>query len=445
MFRSRFLRRPVAFALAFSVSLSLAAAQERTGTVRVQVAPDRDDWTYKPGAPVSFRIAVTRDGHPLSGTNVTYSYGPEMLPPKVEKTVALPKDGLVVAAGTLAEPGFLRLVATAEVDGKKYRGLATAGFSPEQIRPTVEDPPDFDAFWAAGKEALAKLPIDAKLTLLPDLSTSKVDVYHVSLQNVGVDGTVANPSRFYGILAEPRGEGKFPAVMSPPGAGVRPYRGLIDLAEKGVITLQVGIHGLPVNLDPIVYDGLRVGALAGYPTFNLDDRDRYYYRRVYLGCLRANDFLASHPKWDGKNLAVTGGSQGGALTIVTAALDSRVPGLAAYYPALADTTGYTKGRAGGWPHMFKDENPHRTPAKLRAIRYYDVVNFARRVKAPGLYSWGYNDETCPPTSLYSVWGVITAPKKLLLALETGHATTPEQADRVGRWLETLLKTGQPEP
>ena len=141
---------------------------------------------------------------------MSYSYGPEMLPPRVEKTEAVGKDGLVIAAGTMSEPGFLRLVATAEVDGRKYRGLATAGFSPEQIRPTVEDPPDFDAFWAAGKEALAKLPIDARQTLLPELSTAKVDVFQVSLQNVGQDGTGANPSRFYGILAEPKGEGKFP-------------------------------------------------------------------------------------------------------------------------------------------------------------------------------------------------------------------------------------------
>jgi hypothetical protein len=56
------------------------AAQERTGAVRVQVAPDRDDWTYKPGAPVSFKIQVMRDANPLPGTSVSYSLGPEMRP-----------------------------------------------------------------------------------------------------------------------------------------------------------------------------------------------------------------------------------------------------------------------------------------------------------------------------------------------------------------------------
>lgn len=224
---------------------------------------------------------------------------------------------------------------------------------------------------------------------------------------------------------------------------MRPYRGLIDVAERGFITLQVGIHGLPVNLDQTVYDSLRSAGLAGYPVFNLDDRNRYYYRRVYLGCVRANDFLAMRPKWDGKNLGVTGGSQGGALSIVTAGLDPRVTALAAYYPALSDVAGYLNGRAGGWPHMFKDEKTHRTPEKLLTSRYYDVANFARRVKAPGLYTWGYNDETCPPTSMYAAYNVITARKSLLLALETGHFTTPEQVERVNRWLEAALKNGTP--
>ena len=185
------------------------------------------------------------------------------------------------------------------------------------------------------------------------------------------------------------------------------------------------------------------GSGRGYAAFNLDDRDRYYYRRVYLGCLRANDFLVSHPKWDGRNLIVTGGSQGGALTIVTAALDPRVRGLAAYYPALSDVTGYLEGRAGGWPHMFRADGPqsHRTPEKIETSRYYDVVNFARRVKVPGFYTWGFNDETCPPTSMYSAYNVIPGQKKLLLALETGHNNIPEQVARVEAWLVAFLKTG----
>jgi cephalosporin-C deacetylase-like acetyl esterase len=163
--------------------------------------------------------------------------------------------------------------------GRRYRGLATAGFAPEQIRPTTTDPADFDAFWNAGKDALAKVPLDARLTLLPEYCTSKVNVYLLNLQNVSADGGAA-PSRLYGILAEPKADGKYPAVLEVPGAGIRPYRGRIDLAERGIISLQIGIHGFAVNLPQEVYDNLGRSAVASYWLNNLDSKDRYYYRRV---------------------------------------------------------------------------------------------------------------------------------------------------------------------
>ncbi len=415
------------------------AAQDRVGTVQVRVSTERADWRYELGQPVRFHITAVLDGHVMTGAKVSYRIGPEMMPPKVDESGTLTADGLTVDGGTLNEPGFLRCIATVEHNGKTYRGLSTAAFNPEAIKPTQQDPADFDQFWAAGKAALAKLPIDAKITPLPEHGNASVDCHHVNLQNVGM---AAAPSRFYGVLCEPKAPGKYPALLSVPGAGVRPYRGLAEIAARGVITLQVGIHGIPVTMDQSVYDSLGAGALANYNTFGLDNRDRYFYRRVYLGCVRANDFLTSLPNWDGVNLAVTGGSQGGALSIVTAALDSRVRGLAAYFPALADVTGYLQNRAGGWPHMFRAaEGPmaHRSTDKIETSRYYDVVNFARRVKVPGLYSWGFNDETCPPTSMYSAYNVIPGQKKLLLALETGHNNIPEQVAQVQAWLQTFLK------
>lgn len=419
----------------------MASAQQRTGQVRVLVVPDHPDWTYSPGQQASFRINALRDGHPLSNVKVTYSLGPEMMDPQVSETVPLPSEGLTVS-GSMKEPGFLRCIVTVEVDGKSYRGLGTAGFDPEAIQPTTEAPVDFDAFWKTSKDLLSRVPMEAQRTLLPEYCTPGVDVYQVSLQNVSVDED--SSSRIYGILCEPRAEGKFPALLAVPGAGVRAYHGLLEMAEKDIITFQIGIHGLPVNLDSKVYDALGKGALNGYPTYNLDARDHFYYRRVYLGCVRANDYLVTLPRWNRKVLAVTGGSQGGALAIVTAALDPRVNALAAYYPALCDLTGYLYGRAGGWPHMFRTagKGSNRTQEKIETCKYYDVVNFARRLKVPGIYSWGFNDETCPPTSMYSAYNVISAPKELVLALETGHGQVKEQVDILDAWMEHFLKTGQ---
>jgi cephalosporin-C deacetylase len=428
--------------IALLLWLSLVAlAQTQVGRIQVLVAPDHPNWTYAPGEKASFLIRAVRDGNTVGGLKLTYTVGLEMMPPSVTQSVTLGAEGLRVDGGTLKEPGFLRCIATVEADGRSYRGLATAGFAPEQIKPAVTDPADFDAFWASGKEALSKIPIDGERKLLPDASTASVNVYEVSFQNVG--GRDGAPSRIFGILAEPKAPGKYPAMLQVPGAGVYPNHAMLRQAELGVITLSIGIHGIPATMEAHVYSLLSSGALSNYWLNGLESRDRYYYRRVYLGCVRANDYLTSLPNWNGTDLLVTGGSQGGALSIVTASLDPRVKRLAAYYPALSDMPGYLKGRAGGWPHMFKAEgvDSHRTKEKLESAAYYDVVNFARRIKVPGMYSWGFNDETCPPTTTYAAYNSITAPKQLVIALETGHWTVKEQTDTVDAWIDEYLKHG----
>jgi cephalosporin-C deacetylase-like acetyl esterase len=256
----------------------------------------------------------------------------------------------------------------------------------------------------------------------------------VSLQNIG-------NARVYGILSVPRNPGKYPAILQVPGAGIRPYQPDPELIDKDLIVLSIGIHGIPVNLDPSVYKDLENGALKGYFFFNNHHRDRFYYKRVYAGCVRAVDFIFSLPAFDGVNLGVSGNSQGGALSIVTAALDPRVKCIGVIHPALCDLTGYLYGRAGGWPHVFSPASAWYAdqPEVRTAMAYYDVVNFARQLRQPGWYTWGYNDESCPPTSMHAAYNAINASKQLALYPETGHWFYPEQRSRMNAWLLENLK------
>ena len=415
-------------------------ANFRVATVQVRVVPDHADWTYRVGEAVKFKATVVADNVAIEGATVTYKVAPDMMP-GAEKTANVPLEGLVIDGGTMKEPGFLRCVITTEVAGKTYKGVATAAFEPEKILPYQTEPEDFDAFWQKGREELAQIPVEPILMLLPEQCTDTVNVYHVSLRTVG-PGWTKVPARVFGILCEPKASGKYPAVLKVPGAGVRPYAGDKGLAARGVITLEIGIHGIPVNMPESVYDSLGAGALLGYWNFNLDDKESFYYRRVYLSCLRANDFLTSRENWDGKNLLVMGASQGGQLSLVTAGLDERVTGLAATHPAFCDVAAELHGRAGGWPHPFMNpdgtKSIHATPAKIETARYYDAVNFAKRIKAPGFYNWGYNDDVTPPTSTYAAYNVIRAPKTLALTLELAHHYTPEQWEAINRWVLQAL-------
>ncbi len=407
-----------------------AFSQPATGLIKVIVSPDHKDWTYKLNQEAKFSVQVLKYGNLVENVSVDYETGPEAFPDVKKEGVVL-KNGKTEFSGTMKVPGFYRVRVWAVVDGKRYEGLATAGFEPEKIQPTVKDPVDFDTFWTSAIAEARKINLDPEITLMPERCTSDVNVYHISFQNEVIG------SRIYGILAVPKKPGKYPAILKVPGAGIRPYAGDPRTASSGVITLEIGIHGIPVNLDIEVYNNLSNGALSSYNNIRMNNRDAFYYKRVYLGCVRAVDFLFTLPEFNGTDVAVTGGSQGGALTIVTAGLDKRIKYMAAMYPALCDNTGYLNKRAGGWPHYFKNSEPK--PGEIETLGYYDVVNFARRVTAPGLYTWGFNDLTCPPTSMYSAYNVITASKELRIFQETGHWTFPEQNEEVNAWLIKQIK------
>jgi cephalosporin-C deacetylase-like acetyl esterase len=415
--------------------------QESIGTYQVRVSLDRASWSYELNETPKATVAVTLNNSQVAGLPLKVSCGPEMMPPLFERTVTTTAVPLTIDAGTMKSPGFLRCIATVEKDGRTYRGLATAAFKPDLIKPIVAEPADFDKFWKEGLDRLAKITVEPRLEHLPGSSTAKADVYHVSFQTVG--SGLSLTSRIYGILAVPKGpaDRKYPALLRVPGAGVRQYNGNIPMAEAGMITLDIGIHGIPVTQPQWFYDNLRDSALNRYMLYNMDDREAYYYRRVFLSVVRANDFLVSLPQYDGQNLGVIGGSQGGVLAIVTAALDQRVKAMAVSYPAMSDMIGYTAERAGGWPHQFRDTK-NRTKEKLETAAYYDTVNFARRVKIPGIYSWGFNDEVCPPTSIYAAYNVISAPKRVVLGVEMGHGNAAEQTARLNEWIERSLKGGR---
>ena len=114
--------------------------------------------------------------------------------------------------------------------------------------------------------------------------------------------------------------------------------------------------------------------------------------------------------WDEKNLGVTGSSQGGFLTLATTALDKRVSCYGAVHAAMCDHEASLHKTACGWPHYFYDEQKMTTAQNIdmrivEETRYYDGVNFARRINVPGFYSFGYNDNVVPPTTAYATYNV----------------------------------------
>lgn len=99
---------------------------------------------------------------------------------------------------------------------------------------------------------------------------------------------------------------------------------------------------------------------------------------------------------------------------------------------------YSAGLTGGYPHFNRIEGM-LTENNMKTMAYYDVVNFARHVKADTYMTWGYNDNTCPPTTSYAVWNTLNCPKEALLTPINEHWTSDDTEYGQMEWMLKHLK------
>ena len=393
--------------------------------------PDHADWLYKTGEKAKVEVGFYIYGVPQD-IEVDYEIAPDMMPATTKGKMMLKNGKAIIDMGTMKKAGFLDLRLTAKKGDRTFQHHVKVGFSPEQLKPYTKNPADFDSFWKATLDEARKTPVSVVCKKVENYSTNEIDCYLLKIKTDKYHSV-------YGYLTKPKKAGKYPVVLCPPGAGIKtikePMRNTY-YARNGFIRLEMEIHGLNPEMTDEQFKEITTAfdRENGYLTNGLDNRDNYYMRHVYVACARALDYLTSLPEWDGRNAFVQGGSQGGALALITAALDPRVSACVANHPALSDMAGYLDNRAGGYPH-FPRLNSMLTPEKVKTLEYYDVVNFARRITCPVFLTWGFNDNVCPPTTSYIVWNMITSPKESLITPINEHWTSSETNYSQMLWLK----------
>lgn len=402
--------------------------------------PDHADWLYQTGENAKVEVSFCKYGIPRDG-ELKYSIGNDMLQPDKHGSVKLKNGRAVINMGTKKTPGFRDMKLSVSLDGKTYEHHIKVGFSVDKIKPYTQEPQDFRSFWQKNVEELKLVPMSYTKELYKDYCTDKIDCYLVKLQidNMG--------HSMYGFLFYPKNAqpGKHPVVLCPPGAGIKTIKDPMRnkyYAENGFVRFEVEIHGLDPRISSETFGEISRAfndRNGGYLANGLENKDIYYMKHVYVGLVRCIDFLTSLPEWDGKNVAVQGGSQGGALSIIAAGLDSRVTQCVANHPALSDMAGYAaKGGTGGYPHFCRQPQILSNKDCLNTLAYFDVANFARYVKAPTYLTWGYNDVTCPPTTSYAVWNTLKCTKESLLTPINEHWTTTETNRGQMEWIKAHL-------
>ena len=401
--------------------------------------PDHADWLYRAGEKARVEVQLYKYGIPQDAT-VNYEIADDMLAADRKGEVIMKHGRAVIDMGTRNTPGFRDLRLSAVVDGKKYVHHVKVGFSVDEIRPFTREPADFMDFWNRNIEDMRAVPLSYTKEKAEEYCTDKIDCYLLKIRLNKQNQSV------YAYLFYPKNaqKGSCPVVLCPPGAGIKTIKEPLRhkyYAEHGFIRMEIEIHGLDPRLPKETFDDITKafnGRENGYLYNGLQDPDRYYMKRVYLSLIRCLDLLTALPEWDGRNLIVQGGSQGGALAIVAAGLDRRVTQCIVNHPALSDMAAYSAGRTGGYPHFNKVDGMF-TDRNMRTMAYYDVVNFARHVTADVYMTWGYNDNTCPPTTSYAVWNTFTCPKEALITPINEHWTSDDTEYRQMEWVLKKLR------
>jgi cephalosporin-C deacetylase-like acetyl esterase len=328
--------------------------------------------------------------------------------------------------------------------GKEGRVTAGAVAAPERIALSAPCPDDFDAFWKAKLRELEQAPANPKLE---PVDIGKADLAYWKITMGNIRGT-----HIHGQLARPAQGRKFPALLIVQWAGVYPLQQnwVTDRAAEGWLVLDIEPHDLPIDKPEAFYEEQRTtGPLHDYSAIGNDDRETSYFLRMYLSCYRAADYLAHRDDWDGQTLVVMGGSQGGMQALMTAGIYPKITVALAMVPAGCDMLGPAVGRKGGWPQWY-DNTDGKDAAKVRETsRYFDVANFAPRIKCPVLVGLGLIDEVCPAAGVLAAVNQIRSPKEVVIIagaehqeINGSHGAYSRRCD--GAWLPAL-RQGKPAP
>src|SRR2546425_1205695 len=121
-------------------------------------------------------------------------------------------------------------------------------------------------------------------------------------------------------------------------------------------------------------------------------------------------------------LGVTGSSQGGGLTITTAAMRPEIRAAAAGAPYLCgflDAIELTHTYPYEEINDFLRLHPESRHAVEETVAYFDGINFADKITCPIIVNIGLQDNVCPPETGYALFDRIGAEDKRLYPYD-GH-------------------------
>ncbi len=275
---------------------------------------------------------------------------------------------------------------------------------------------DFDLFWESTRAQADAVPLEARRTPYPYPIPS---VAVSDIQYGGFDGT---PIHGWMIVPTWRQAGRLPCLIHYHG-----FTGNRGLPCDFTAWTSLGVAVLSVDCRQQTGDTGTRAALSGGCTQSVVcqgilDPYEYYFRAVYMDCVRAIDFAAAQPDIDPDRIVLEGGSQGGALGMAVSALDERpwlamvdVPSNSLLHERVINAHGSFSAVTD-----YLKIHAHLTDQVFRTLSYFDTMNLADRIRCPLLASVALNDTTCPAKFYFASYNRITSPKEIVIYPFNGH-------------------------
>jgi cephalosporin-C deacetylase len=366
----------------------------------------------------------------------------------IEQNEEIPANGskdVVITTPEDLSPGFYR--ANCIVNNKGARNFVF-GISPEKLVSEPDKQPDFDEYWAAAKEQLAAIDMNAQLTELTKKSTDKRKIYLVELQSVP-DSPDGDPVIVRGYYAEPQDGQKHPVIMHFYGYDSQnatswppcPNGNDSEYAEFFFsIRGQMLNNRAAANRYPDGKEDFK-NIYGDWFAYNFGVKDGYYYRGAFMDCVQAVRFMATRETSDMTQLFAEGSSQGGALSYAVAALsDYPFTAIAPCVAFLGDFPDYFN--IVSWPaETAKANKGSMTNEEMYAfLSYFDTKNLATRISASVIACSGLQDVTCPPhTNIAPFNNLPTEDKVFYYYPEMGHEIPADWNKKIMAFFKERMK------
>ena len=313
----------------------------------------------------------------------------------------------------------------------------------QKYTPTRKEPSDFDAFWQATLAETDEHPLAAQFVPI-ETGLALVESLDVTFHGFG-----GQPIKGWLNLPRQR-SGTLPCVVEFIG-----YGGGRGLAQDWLFWAAAGYAHFIMDTRGQgsswsrgdTPDSEPQGSSPQYPGFmtrGILDPQTYYYRRVFSDAVRAVQAASFHEAVDSDRIAVTGGSQGGGITLAVAGLANvqaampDVPFLCHYRRATQIVATYPYAEISNFCKIHRD----KVEKVFETLSYFDGVNFAARANAPALFSAGLMDDICPPSTVYAAYNHYGGPKEIRLYEYNNHEGGANfQTIEKLKFLQTLWQQG----